>query len=123
MEDDALSPDLSVSAGALESDARETEALDLGRAFAGFVNTVYLPRDGRDPRYAASGVTESSEVSEDKAEDRINLGDYDFVVATTAFFVGTVAGSGSTGSIADTSDTDSSLGIRRRTGDAPLSSR
>ena len=57
-------------------------------------------------------MVESSEDSEDEVEDSMNSGDFCFVAGTTAFFFGTVVGSGSTGTVADTSDTDSSLGIR-----------
>ena len=84
----------------------------LGRAFAGFGRAPFLPRDGRDPRDAVNGVAESSEDSEDEVENLMNSGDYGFVAGTTTFFFGTVACSGSTGSVADTSDTDSSLGTR-----------
>ena len=68
-------------------------------------------------------MIESSEDSEDEVEDSMNSGDFCFVAGTTVFFIGTVVGSGSSGTVADTSDTDSSLGTRWRTGDVPLSSR
>ena len=71
-----------------------------------------MPRDGKDPRDAASKVTESSEDSEDEEKDSMKSGDFGFVAGTTAFFLGAFVGSGSTGSVADTSDTDSSLGTR-----------
>ena len=87
----------------------ETHA-ELGRALAGFGRVAFLPRDGSDLRDAASCVAESSEDSEDEVENSMNSSDFCFVAGTTAFFFGTVVGSGSTGSVADTSDTDSSLG-------------
>ena len=93
-------------------DAREAEALELGRAVAGFGRAAFLPRDGHDPRDAVSGVVESSEDSEDEVEDSKNSGDFCYVAGTTAFFFGTVVGSGSAGTVADPSDTDSSLGTR-----------
>ena len=76
-------------------------------------SAAFLPRDGNDRRYAASGVTESSEDSEDEVEDSMYSGDFCFAGGTTAFFFGTVVGSGSTDSVADTKNTDSSLGTRR----------
>ena len=57
-------------------------------------------------------MVESSKDSEDEEEDSMNSDDFCFVAGTTAFFFGTFVGSGSTGSVADTSDTDSSLGTR-----------
>ena len=104
-DDEAARPELPMSA------EREAEVLELGRAIAGFGKAAFLPREGSDPREAASGVVESSEDSEDEEEDSINSGDFCVVAGTTAFFFGTVVGSGSTGTVADTSDTDSSLGI------------
>ena len=47
-----------------------------------------------------------------EVEDSMNSGDFCFVAGTAAFFFGTVLGPGSTGSVADTSETDSSLGTR-----------
>ena len=112
-DDEAAHAELPLSAGALAGKgAREAEALELGRAVAGFGKAAFLPRDGSDPRDAASGVVESSEDSEDEVEDSMNSGDFCFVAGTAAFFFGTVVGSGSTGSVADTSETDSSLGTR-----------
>ena len=123
-DDEAAHAELPISAGTLAGiDAREAEALKLGRAVAGFEGAAFLPRDGSDPRDAASGLVESSEDSEDEVEDSINSGDFCFVAGITAFFFGTVVGSGSTGTDSDTSDTDSLLGTRWRTGDVPLSSR
>ena len=102
-----------MSAGTLSGrDAREAEALELGRAGAGLGTAAFLPRDGSDPCDAVSGVVESSEDSEVEVEDSINSGDFCFAAGTTAFFFGTVVGSGSTGTVSDTSDTDSSLGTR-----------
>ena len=42
----------------------------------------------------------------------MNSGDFCFVAGTTAFFFGTVVGFGSTGSVAEISASDSSLGTR-----------
>ena len=106
-----------------DRDARKAEALELGRAFAGFRNAVFLPRDSREPLDAASGVTESSEDAEDEKEDWINSANFGFVAGTTAFYFGTIAGFGRTNFVADTSDTNSSLGIQRRTRDSLLSIR
>ena len=98
-----------MSAGAIVGrDAREAEVLELGRAVAGFGRAALFPRDGSDPRDDAIGVVESSEDSEDEVEDSMNSGDFCLVAGTTAI-LGAVVGSGSTGSVADTSDTDSSL--------------
>ena len=65
-DNEAARAELPMSAGALVGrDAREGKALELGRALAGFGSAAFLPRDGNDPRDAASGVAESSEDSED----------------------------------------------------------
>ena len=112
-DDEAARAELPMSAKALVGrDAREAEALELGCVLAGFGSAAFLPRDGNVPCNAASGVTESSEDSADEVEDSMNSGYFSFVAGTTVFFFGTVVGSGSTGSVAETSASDSSLGTR-----------
>ena len=66
-------------------------------------------QNDKDPRDAASNVTKLSEYSEKEEMDSINLGYIAFVVGTTAFFLCIFAGSGSSGSVTKSFDTDSLL--------------